>query len=123
MTRDFQNRLLDRTLKGFNSWDARFVQDEMLNRALADTCVILNSSVGTDNKALTVHQLQAAITAAWASLTHEEWRDSFGEHTHRKQLCPPRPPCHPTRPGLSLRLLHPQPHLPPGLDARHPPAG
>jgi hypothetical protein len=85
LTRDFQNRLLDRTLKGFNSWDARFVLDEMVNKAVADTCVVLHSSVGADIKPLPVHQLQAAITAAWASLTHEDWRDRYGEFSQRKQ--------------------------------------
>ena len=111
LTREFQNRLLDRTLKGFNSWDARFVLDEMVNKALAETCVVLNSSVGADNKPLPVRRIQQAITAAWASLTHEDWRDRYGEFSQRKQQAamdaltrsarpaqPVRPPRGPTPP-------------------------
>ena len=111
LIREFQNRLLDRTLKGFNSWDARFVLDEMVNKALEETCVVLNSSVGADNKPLPVRNIQAAITAAWASLTYEEWRDRYGEFTHRKTQAaldavtrssragqPSRPPRGPTPP-------------------------
>ena len=122
LTRDFHNRLLDRTLKGFNSWDARFVLDEMVNRALADTCVVLNSSVGMDNKALQVHQLQGAITAAWASLTHEEWRDRYGEHTQRKQQAAMDALSRPARTAASTRPPRGPPPPPGGSSAARTPS-